>query len=119
MTLDECRNEHLQPYRKPCFWDTLDYEFLVANSVGHIVVLDLAGALAGPESQELYARIRQLVERGERMIVVNLWAVEKVDSEGLGELVRCLVTLKRIGGMMPLVNPPQHFRQLVASMKFL
>jgi len=119
LTLDECRGELFEPYQEPCFWDVLDCEFLMAKEIGHVVVLDLAGGLEGSEAQEFLGRIQRLIERGERTIVVNLGALTKVDSVLLGELVVSYGTLKRIGGAMPLVNAPKHFRQLVASMKFL
>jgi anti-sigma B factor antagonist len=119
LTLDECRSELFESFQMPCFWDTLDFELLGTQKRGHVVVLDFVGTLLRSEKQELHARIKRLVERGERTIVLNLQALTKVDSAGLGELVQAMTTVIRAGGTMPLVHAPRHFRHLVASMKFL
>jgi anti-sigma B factor antagonist len=119
MTLHECQSERFELCQVAFFGHALDYELSVANEFGHVIVIDLAGALAGSESRELSDLIQRLVERGERIIVVNLGAVTDVDSMGLCELVRSFVAVTRNGGMMPLVNAPEHFRRLVESCKFL
>jgi anti-anti-sigma factor len=119
LTVDECRSELFESFQMPCFWDILDFELLGTQKRGHVVVLDFVGTLLRSEEQELQARIKRLVERGERTIVLNLQALTKVDSAGLGELVEAMTTVIRAGGTMPLVNAPKHFRHLVASMKFL
>jgi len=120
MTPHEYREERFAPFREPPFTgDAFDAESLVASDVHHVVVLDLAGAFEGPGVEELSKRIDGLRDRGEGIFVVNLSAVTKVDSMGLGELVRSFVRVSRGGGKLALVNPPQHFRQLVESMKFL
>jgi anti-anti-sigma factor len=81
--------------------------------------LDVVGALEGNEAQEFDGLIAGLVERGERIVVVNLEALTPIDSADLGTLVRSYVALKRSGRSMPIVNTPKRFRQFVASMKFL
>ena len=120
MTLDEFRNGQFQLFTKPPFGDGAKLDALVARQEGRIVVLDLVGsALSGPESDGFRLLTTQLIERGERAIVVNLEAATEVDSAGLGELIRAYTLIVRSGGAMPLVNAPAHFRQLVASAKFL
>jgi anti-anti-sigma factor len=117
--LDECGGEGFEPYVEPCFYDLLDNELLAAKEISHVVVLDVVGALEGYQAQEFDGLIARLVERGERIIVVNLEGLTRLDSAGLGVLVRSYGTLKRSGRSMPIVNAPTRFRQFVASMKFL
>jgi len=120
MTAREYREECFKPLRESsALGDVLDAASLEARQVYRVVVLDLAGALTGPGSEEFFTRIQGLVLRGERIIVVNLKAVTWVDSMGLGEIVRSLTAVSRSGGRMPLVNPPLHFCRLLARLKFL
>src|SRR5262249_51604540 len=119
LTLDECGGESFEPYRQTGFLDGLKNELLAAKEISHVVVLDVVGALEGYQAQEFDGLIARLVERGERIIVVNLEALTRIDSAGLGALIRSYGTLKRSGRSMPIVNAPKRFRQFVASMKFL
>ena len=119
LTLDERRSELFEAYQEPVFRDVLDNEFLATKHESHVIVLDLEGGLEARGGQDLLGRVQLLIERGERTIVINLAALTKMDSAGLGELVRSYAALKKVGGAMPLVNPPQHFRRVVGAMKFL
>ena len=105
--------------REPCFYDLLEDELLAAKEISHVVVLDVVGALERYQAQEFNRLIARLVERGERIIVVNLQALTRIDSAGLGALACSYTILKTSGRSMPIVNAPKRFRQFVASMKFL
>ena len=48
----------------------------------------LHGALLAPLDGELRRRVRALLGRGERLIVLNLAGVQRIDAAGVGELVR-------------------------------
>lgn len=119
LSVHECGGEIFKPYQAPCFWDVVDDEIPGTTETSHVVVLDLVGALECQEAEEFHAVVEHLVERGERIIVVNLETLTRIDSAGLGALVRSYVTLKRCRGSMPIVNAPKHFREFVASMRFL
>ena len=70
-----------------------------------IVILDLTGRIIfGEGSTELHRILRQLVERGERRILLNFSEVSYIDSSGFGELVGGFVAAKRIGGEIKLFN---------------
>src|SRR5262249_32861379 len=85
LTLDECRAERFEPFQKIPFDDGLDVQLLAAKGIRNVLVLDLVGAFDGPDTHAFSARVRQLVYEGEHTIVVNLAAVTKWDSTGLGE----------------------------------
>jgi anti-anti-sigma factor len=119
LTLEECRGELFEPHQEPCFWDVLDYESLVTQHIGRVIVLDLAGALEAQGGLNFLGHVNRLIERGERTVVINLAALTSVDSGGLGELVRSCVALHKLGGAMPLVNAPNHFHRFVAAIGFL
>jgi anti-anti-sigma factor len=95
-------------------------EFFMANfdfherHCGKIVILDLAGkVIFGDGTVELHRVIRELVEKGEKKILLNFAGVDYVDSSGLGELVGGLVAAKKIGGDIKLSNVPQNVLELL------
>ena len=120
MTSREYREECFEPLREnSALGDVLDAESLEACHIHQVLVLDLAGALDGTGSIEVWNRTQLLLGRGERIIVVNLKAVTMMDSRGFGEIVRSFVAVARNGGRMPLVNPPSHFRRFLQDAKLL
>ncbi len=61
---------------------------IIERVVGDVTVLDLSGALTFEEATDrLRERIDQLVERDTRRLVLNMTAVPRLDSSGLGELL--------------------------------
>ena len=48
--------------------------------------------------------VRELVDKGNKKIVLNLGEVQYIDSSGVGELVKTHTTVKNQGGQLRLVN---------------
>jgi anti-sigma B factor antagonist len=70
-----------------------------------ITILDLKGRITvGPEATALREKVSQDVAAGIRMIVLNMAAVDYVDSTGLGALVMSATTLRKNGGNVKLLN---------------
>ncbi len=68
-----------------------------------IAILDLAGRLVvGPDAGQLREKIRDLQTSGTRHVLLNLHAVDYIDSTGLGTLVICFTSLSKIGGTLKL-----------------
>jgi anti-anti-sigma regulatory factor len=118
ITLDEFREERLEPFEAHPFGGAIRHWVLMEGQMSRIVVLDLVGALAGSESHELRVHTKRLIERGERTIVINLKLVTKADQIGLAELISCYISIIQSGGAMLLANPPRKFGRFVAGMKF-
>src|SRR5687767_13943150 len=79
-----------------------------------IVILDLEGNIKlGEGSRELHDAIRQLVERGEKKILLNLAKVSYIDSSGLGDLVAGYTTLQRNGGELKLLHLTQRITEIM------
>jgi anti-sigma B factor antagonist len=66
----------------------------------------------GDEGAILRERVGNIL-RGTPKIVVNLHAVDYVDSGGLGILVRLLASAKKHGGELKLVSPRNRVRDLL------
>jgi anti-sigma B factor antagonist len=73
-----------------------------------VTVLNLDGSLmGGPEAVSLNEKINRLLDEKSLKVVLNLEQVERVNSSGLGILIKVLTTFKRNGGELKLahVNP--------------
>jgi anti-anti-sigma factor len=54
------------------------------------------------------------MKAGRTKVALDLHAVSKVDSAGLGEIVRCYKTLSRTDGSFKLLNTPKRIRELLS-----
>lgn len=67
-----------------------------------VVVFDLKGRItAGPEASLLRERVGGAASHN---VVLNLTAIDYIDSTGLGALVMCATSLRKLGGGVKLVN---------------
>jgi anti-sigma B factor antagonist len=82
-----------------------------------VTILTLKGRLALGESNVLRERVTQLAAAGKHNIVVDLGAVDYIDSTGLGILVICFTSLKKLGGALKLVNPNKRNVELLLLTK--
>jgi anti-sigma B factor antagonist len=82
-----------------------------------VVILTLKGRLTLGESNLVRERISQLAAAGKHNVVVDLGAVDYIDSTGLGILVICFTSLKKQGGAMKLVNPNKRNVELLLLTK--
>lgn len=73
--------------------------------VGDVVVLDLEGRLA-LGNHNLLDVIGELVDRGEKCILVNLDYVRYMDSTSVGDLVVGYTTATKSGAELKLLNVP-------------
>ena len=82
-----------------------------------VVILTLKGRLTLGESNLVRERVAQLAAAGKHNIVVDLAAVDYIDSTGLGILVICFTSLKKQGGALKLVNPNKRNVELLLLTK--
>jgi len=76
-----------------------------ARQIDEVVVLDISGRITlGQGNVMLREIVRDLADKGNKRIVLNLGEVNYVDSSGLGELVKALTTIRNKGGEMKLTN---------------
>jgi anti-sigma B factor antagonist len=79
-----------------------------------ITILDVSGRITVGEGNVMLREIvRELVEKGGKRVLLNLYEVDYVDSSGLGELVRIHTTLRKAGGQMKLVNLSKKVQDLL------
>lgn len=85
-----------------------------------VVVLDLQGKIRlGEGNLELHQTLRQLVEKGEKKILLNLAGVSNIDSSGLGELIAGYATLQKNDGDLKLLNLTERVSEIMMITKLL
>ena len=85
-----------------------------------VLILDLQGGVRlGEENAYLHNAIRQVVENGERKVLLNLGQVTKIDSSGMGELIAAWTTLQKNGGEVKLLNLTKSVEELMTLTKLL
>jgi anti-sigma B factor antagonist len=75
------------------------------RQVGGVTVLDISGRITLGEGNVILREIvRDLAERGQKRIVLNLGEVQYIDSSGVGELVKSHTTIRNQGRELKLTN---------------
>jgi len=69
-----------------------------------VVILTLKGRLTVGESASVHERVIQVLASGRANLIVDLSAVDYIDSMGLGSLVHCFTSVKKAGGALKLLR---------------
>jgi len=67
---------------------------------GGVTVLKLSGRLDSVSAPELKERVKACARNGQLRLVIDMNDIDFVDSSGLGSLVVCLRSLKKVAGDM-------------------
>jgi anti-anti-sigma factor len=79
-----------------------------------VVLLELAGKMVyGPECRQIEWLTAELVEQGERKIVLDLSRVSHLDSSGIGILVMCSAKIKEAGGKLRVTGAEGHVKTVL------
>ena len=85
-----------------------------------VVILVLSGRITiGEGTVVLRDTIRNLLDGGDRKVLLNLADVDYIDSSGLGELVTAFTTVRNNGGELKLVNLTKRVHDLLQITKLL
>ncbi len=91
---------------------------VTTRELGDAIVVDIVGRLALADGTAAVRDvIGSVVQQGKKHIVLNLAAVDFVDSSGLGELVRTHASVRSHGGQLKLANPSKHVHDLLRMTK--
>jgi anti-sigma B factor antagonist len=93
---------------------------IVERTIGDLTILDLQGALAEGDGDDLFRdAVDGLVERGRLLVLLNLTGVPYIDSTGLGILASKYFTLRRRGGQLKLCHISERTRRVLETTKLL
>ncbi len=88
------------------------------RQVKDITIVDISGRITlGEGNFMLRELVRELVDKGNNKILLNLHEVGYVDSSGLGELVKIYTTVRNHGGQLKLLNPSKRVSDLLQMTK--
>jgi anti-sigma B factor antagonist len=88
--------------------------YMVEKLVGGIILLDVRGRITlGHETESFRSKIRQLLDAGQRRLIIDLGEITYIDSVGLGTLVASLTSVRKQGGELKLVHLPKGVHQLL------
>ncbi len=88
------------------------------RQVDGVTVVDLSGRITlGEGSAILRDTIRDLLNRGQKKVLLNLGDVTYIDSSGIGELVSGFTTVNNQGGQLKLLNLTKKVHDLLQITK--
>ena len=91
---------------------------LNSRQVGDVNVVDVAGRITlGEGSSALRDALRDLINKNQKKILLNLGDVNYIDSSGIGELVSAFTTTKNQGGELKLLNLTKKVNDLLQITK--
>lgn len=89
-----------------------------SRQIGDVAIVDISGRITlGEENLMLREIVRDLVEKGNSKILLNLQEVGYVDSSGLGELVKAYTSVRNQGGQLTLLSPSKRVSDLLEATK--
>lgn len=84
------------------------------REVAHVAILDIAGRIIlGDELDTLRSAVRDLINQGQKKIILNLAGVDYIDSSGVGELVGSFTAVRNAGGELKLLNLTQKVQDIL------
>jgi anti-sigma B factor antagonist len=73
--------------------------------LGDVVIVDFSGKITlGEGSAMLRNTVRELINSGNKKILLSLYDVDYIDSSGIGELVSAYTTVKNASGELKLLH---------------
>ncbi len=88
--------------------------------VNGVTILDLSGEVVlGEESKTLRKTLKDLVESGNRKVLLNLGAVSYIDTSGLGTLVSAYGDMASQQGQLKLLNLTKRVQTVLQITKLL
>ena len=89
-----------------------------ARELSGVTVVDLSGRITlGEGSATLREMVRDLLNKGQKKIILNLGDVNYIDSSGIGELVAAFTTVRNQGGDLKLLNLTRKVHDLLQITK--
>lgn len=88
--------------------------------INDVTILDLEGRITINDGAELLRdKVRSIVFQGRTKLLINLAKVPYIDSGGLGELVRCSLSAKKVNGAVKLMGLNGKVTDLLAITKLV
>ena len=83
------------------------------SRVANVLILSVAGRLDTPVAVQLERKLQELIQAGERVLVLNCSKLDYISSSGLRVIITVARSLQRQGGGFALSSPSAHFQELL------
>ncbi len=84
------------------------------REINDVAIIDFSGKITlGEGSSTLRRTIKDLIDKGHRKIVLNLYDVDYIDSSGIGELVSGYTTVRNAHGELKLLHLTKRVHDLL------
>jgi anti-sigma B factor antagonist len=84
------------------------------REIDDVAIIDFSGKITlGEGSSTLRRTIKDLIDKGHRKIVLNLYDVDYIDSSGIGELVSGYTTVRNASGELKLLHLTKRVHDLL------
>ena len=91
---------------------------LTTRKVGDVTVIDAAGRITLGEGASTFRdTIKDLANKGDKKILVNLGEVSYIDSSGIGDMVSGFTTVTNHGGQLKLLGLSKRVKDLLQITK--
>jgi anti-sigma B factor antagonist len=89
-----------------------------SRRVNGVTVVDMSGRITlGEGGVVLRETIRDLLDKGDKKILLNLGEITYIDSSGIGELIGAFTSVRNKGGEMKLLNLTRKVHDLLQITK--
>lgn len=91
---------------------------LTTRQVGDVTVIDATGRITLGEGASTFRdTVRDLANKGNKKLLVNLGDVSYIDSSGIGEMVSGFTTVTNHGGQLKLLGLSKRVKDLLQITK--
>jgi anti-sigma B factor antagonist len=88
------------------------------RSAGDVIVLDAAGRMTRNDgSGVLKKHVTDILEQGQRHLLINLTGIDYLDSTCVGEMVSTFITVRNSGGALKLFGTNPRIQALLSITK--
>jgi anti-sigma B factor antagonist len=88
--------------------------------VSSVVIVDLQGrATLGSDNDSFSLSLRELIDDGDRQVLLNLTGLTQLDSSGLSTVVQTHVRLRSVGGSLKLLKPRGSVKMVLDTLQLL
>jgi anti-sigma B factor antagonist len=89
-----------------------------SQKIGNVTVLKIIGRLTPDEHDDiLFNNVKQLVEAGEKLFLLDVSSVNYINSTGIGSIIQSFRLAQSKGGDFKLLNPSQCVSHIIQVSK--
>ncbi len=93
--------------------------FKISERYNSNVIEFKGNVMGGPDAAKLNETLHELIDKGQKNVVVDLSKVSFMNSSGLGMLIGALTTMRNAGGDLRIANATDKIESLLIVTKLI